>query len=285
VPDSARQRRVARDRLVLIGLGPDEVSLARIAAAGAYEIVLSSEERPVALTDDPRHDVVCITSLAWWQSADERLAAHGGLHRHRFVLLVPNALAPVSRRPLGLERANALPVFTHGPAAEVLLARAIHAVRHYTVADALRARLARASSEQDLPTRALDAALQLLPDERTVPQLARTLHRSERTLRRHLQAVHPDLVPQTVLNWAQLLHSAWYLSATDHPFDRVARRAGASDAANLRRTLRALTGLTSRALIASGQHPVDLMLASWRERMAAPPPRRPVAPSPRRPAD
>ncbi|MCU0616755.1 MAG: hypothetical protein MUD17_06655, partial [Gemmatimonadaceae bacterium] len=55
-------------------------------------------------------------------------------------------------------------------------------------------------------------------------------------------------------------------------------RVGASDAANLRRTLRALTGLTSRALMASGRHPVDLVLASWRERMAAPPPRRPAAP-------
>jgi AraC-like DNA-binding protein len=278
VPDRARQRRVAHDRLVLIGLAPDEVSLARIAAAGAYEIVVSSEARPVALTDDPRHDVVCITSLVWWQSARERLAAHGGLPRCRFVLLMPNTLAPASQRPLGLERANALPVFTHGPAADILLARAIHAVRHYTVADALRARLAYASREQDLPTRALDAALQLLPHERTVPQLARALHRSERTLRRHLQEVHPDLVPQTVLSWAQLLHSAWYLSATEHPFDRVAHRVGASDAANLRRTLRALTGLTSRALMASGRHPVDLVLASWRERMAAPPPRRPAAP-------
>ncbi len=48
---------------------------------------------------------------------------------------------------------------------------ALGAVRHRTVADALMARLATALSTDDLTVRALRAAVQLKPTERTVPTL------------------------------------------------------------------------------------------------------------------
>jgi len=203
-------------------------------------------------------------SWAWWRIARTAPELARALARQRFVLLIPAEPAPEPRRRLAREAPHALPVFTHDQAAAQVLHRALQTVCHLTVADALRARLARDETTPDLPMRALDEAIQLLPDERTVPQLARALHRSERTLRRNLQAIRPDLTPQKALRWAQLLHAAWYLSATDDPFARVAQRVGASDAANLRRLLRVSTGLTPRALAAHRHEPVDLLVALWR---------------------
>jgi AraC-like DNA-binding protein len=281
VPERARQRAIARDRVVLVGLSAAEVALLRSAAAGHFDLVMPPHSRsPLALRESARHDVVCVASLAWWDAVRTTPEVARALARQRFVLLVPAEPAPESRRQLGHELPLALPVFTHERASAQVVHRALHAVRHLTVADALRARLLREPTAPDLPTRALDEALQLLPDERTVPALARALHRSERTLRRHLQDVHPDLTPQIVLGWAQLLHAAWYLSATADPFARVARQVGASDAANLRRMLRGVTGLTPRALAAHGRDPVDLLLAIWRTGATSP-----AAPPPRRPAD
>lgn len=276
MPERARRRRVAHDRLVLIGLAPHEVSLARTAAAGAYEIVVAHDQWPLTGPDGSRPDAVYVTSLAWWERARTRTPTDRTLHAQRCVLLVPAEPAPASRWRVADALPLAIPVFTHAREPELLLARAILAVRHGTVADALRAQLARASAAPDLPTRALDAALALLPDERTVPRLARALHRSERTLRRHLAEARADLTPQEVLRWALLLHAAWDLTATGDPFARAARRVAASDAANLRRMLRISTGLTPRVLLANGRDPVDRMLARWHERMAAPPPSRPA---------
>jgi AraC-like DNA-binding protein len=264
VPDRARQRAIARDRVVLVGLSDAEVALVRSAAVSHFDLVVPLTMTPLAFHDTARHDVVCVVSWAWWRIARTAPESARALVRQRFVLLVPAEPAPEPRRQLARELPHALPVCTAGPESAQAMDRALHAVCHLTVADALRARLARDTTTPDLPTRALDEAVQLLPNERTVPTLARALYCSERTLRRQLHAVHPDLTPQGVLRWAQLLHAAWYLSATDDPFTRVAQRVGTSDAANLRRLLRVSTGLTPQALAAHRDGPVDLLVALWR---------------------
>jgi AraC-like DNA-binding protein len=289
VPDRARQPAIARDRVVPVGLSATELALLRTAATGHFDLVVPHTVSPLALDDTARHDVVCVVAWDWWRAVRTAPELAQALARRRIVLLVPPDPAPEPRLQLARELPRAQPVFTAGPDAAHALRHALRAVCHQTVADALRARLARAGPKPDCATRALDEALQLRPHERTVPALARALYRSERTLRRHLQAIHPSFTPQQVLRWAQLLHAAWYLSASADPFARVAQRVGASDAANLRRALRDATGFTFRALVARHGDPVDLLLAMWRSgatcRPADLPTRRPADPPTRRPAD
>jgi methylphosphotriester-DNA--protein-cysteine methyltransferase len=140
---------------------------------------------------------------------------------------------------------------------------ALDVVRHRTVSDALRRRLADAPDLAPLATRALREAVQLLPHERTVPALARALLLTDRTLRRQLECAAPGLTPQRVLGWATLLHMAWYLEASSQwSFDRLAAHLDASSPANWRRLLRKLTGLAPSTLRTSA---VDSVVAAWVE--------------------
>lgn len=262
--ERATHERSALLRAVHIGLSEGEVALLRQAAGARFELVALRALSPLDHDEIAQPNTACVVSLEWWNTVRMTEGLSRGLAGRRVVLLVAASPDQEPLRRLASEIPRGLLVFTHGRSPSSALRRAMYAVCHLVVADSLRARLRSHDADRSLPTRALEEALQLLPDERSVPTLARALHRSERTLRRHLRAVRADLTPQQVLGWAQLLHAAWYLSTGSSPLAEVTNRVGASDAANLRRKLRAFTGLAPRAFFSHHDDPIDELLRLWR---------------------
>lgn len=272
MPSRSAVRTIAlpRDRIVPLGLSPAELALVQTGAAGRFALVAPHEVRPVVLADAARHDVVHVASMSWWTAHHAEPAFAPVLEHVRMVLLLPAHTTGAQQRQLAEQAPRAVLVILGMQPTDALPA-ALADVRHRTVADALRQRLATAPDLAPVATRALCEAVRLLPHERTVPALARALFLTERTLRRQLECAAPGLTPRRVLGWATLLHMAWYLDATpDASFDRMAEHLGASSPANWRRLLRELTGLATSALRTGS---VDAVVAAWVEQRGCTVPR------------
>lgn len=263
---AARYVTQARGLIVPLGLSPAELALVQTAAAGRFALVPSRSVQPILQADAVRHEVVHVASVLWWTGRHADPAFAPVLERIRMVLLMPSDTLGEQQRQLAEQAPNALLVILGERGAAHALYSAIDVVRNHAVADALLRRIGDALGTTQVATRALCAAVELLPAERSVPALARSLFLSERSLRRQLDNASPGLTPKRVLSWATLLHAAWHLEAMPgDSFDRAARSLGASSPGNLRRLLRARTGLKSRTLRAQCARPVDRVLAAWVE--------------------
>ncbi len=233
----------------------------RTAAGWDYEVVVNTSQF-IAPNDAPPHGAIVVASLAWAEAQYADRTGSGVLSAARFVLLLP-ADASGERHQWGARIApNALLVVTKLQGTPLALHDALRAVRHNKVAEVLVGRIG--SSCNDLPTRALVAAVRLNPAARDVPTLARVLHMSERTLRRQLDSLCPTLAPHRLPNWACLLHTAWYLGAHGESFERIASHVGASAPSNLHRMLRCYTGYSASDMRTASQDPVTTVLAAWR---------------------
>ncbi len=114
-------------------------------------------------------------------------------------------------------------------------------------------------------TRVLTAALFLLPDQSSVPSLARAVHMHERTLRRKLSRENVACRVHRLLNWARLLHAAWWLRDPARPLEHVAVVLQCSAASNPSRLFNSYADVTPQQLRdLPGIQGVELLIARMR---------------------
>ncbi len=253
------------DRIETLGLSENEVDCVRKAAGREWEVVVGTLSM-FAHTDEFAERTVRVSSLACLEAMHADSAASAPVSNLRLVLLLPADACGERQRWSAHVAAKAHIVLTKLPSTVLALHEALHKVRYDAVAQSIVGRFGK--SRDDLPSRALVAAVRLAPSARNVPSLARMLHMTERTLRRQLDAACPNLAPHRLPNWACVLHSAWHLGASYQSFERVAQQAGASAPSNLHRLLRAYTGYSAGELRAMSSEPIATALAAWRAELS-----------------